>query len=89
MSNISSNKVQEEIIALIADTFDVKMSTPITADTQPGDITGWDSLGHSVLLTRLSRRFGLKMSESWAAPVNNVGELVAKVEQIMENRVHG
>jgi acyl carrier protein len=75
MNHLPQLSTSEAVIALVADTFDVPLETVTTA-TQPGEVPGWDSLGHSVLLTRLARRFGLRMTEDLAAPVDTVAELV-------------
>ncbi len=83
MTHVGKPDLADAVIGLIADTFDMPPGT-ITADTRPGEIPGWDSLGHSVLLTRLARRFRLNMTEDLAVPVSNVGELVTNLQQATE-----
>jgi acyl carrier protein len=80
--------LQYSIVALVADTFDVT-AVSISTATQPGEIGGWDSLGHSVLLTRVARKFRLQLSESLVAPVESVGELVARVGREMGEVANG
>lgn len=69
------------VIGLIADTFDVSQAS-ITLATEADDIPGWDSLGHSVLLVRLSRRLRVQVTEENATSVANVGELVERLEML-------
>ena len=80
MTHVSKPDLTDAVIALVADTFDVSADT-ITTETQPAEIPGWDSLGHSVLLTRLARRFRVNVTEDLAMPVSNVGEMVNNVAQ--------
>ena len=80
MTHMPKPDLEADIIALIADTFDIQAGA-ISIESRPGDIAGWDSLGHSVLLTRLSRRFRVTVTEDLARPVTNVAELVAHVGQ--------
>lgn len=54
----------------------------ISDDTMAADIEGWDSLGHTVLMMRIERVLGIKISEIVAANAENVGDLVAKLEQL-------
>ena len=67
--------------ALIEDTFDAQPSS-IERNTRCGDVPGWDSLGHSVLLARLDRRLGAPLSEADAAPAETVGELFERVSAV-------
>jgi acyl carrier protein len=60
--------------SIIAETFDQPPSS-ITRSTHCDDVPGWDSLGHSVLLSRLNRRLSLALAEADAAPAETVGEL--------------
>jgi acyl carrier protein len=78
MTYVPKPDLASAVIALIADTFDVAEAS-IAIETRPGDIPGWDSLGHSVLLTRLARRFRVMVTEDLAMPVANVAELVVHV----------
>jgi acyl carrier protein len=80
MTHMPKPDLEAQIIALIADTFDMNGEL-ISIETRPGEISGWDSLGHSVLLTRLSRRFRVTMTEDLARPVANIAELVAHIGQ--------
>jgi acyl carrier protein len=87
MTHIGKPDLAEAVIALVADTFD-RAADSVTTETQPGDIAGWDSLGHSVLLTRITRRFKVTMTEDLAMPVGTVGELIDHVRNAA-GRVNG
>jgi len=88
MAQDTQTEFEAGLMSLIADTFDVRADR-ITASTCPGDIDGWDSLGHSVLLTRLSRRFHIPINEELAAPILNVSELVGRLTALQREHVHG
>jgi acyl carrier protein len=70
--------LEERVIAVIADTFEVPAAA-LSAATLTEDVPGWDSLGHSVLLTRLARLNGRAFTEDQAAFVRTIGELVERV----------
>lgn len=70
----SDQDLAEAIVAVIADTFSAPAAA-ISRATTADDIDGWDSLGHSLLLTRLARKLALPIGEDIAS-VDNVGELI-------------
>jgi acyl carrier protein len=76
------------IKALIADTFDVSPAR-IGMATHPDEVNGWDSLGHSVLLTRIGRKYDVTITEELAAPVADVAELVSRLAALLESPSHG
>jgi acyl carrier protein len=78
MTHVPKPDLAEAVLALVADTFDLP-GGGLTLETRPGEVPGWDSLGHSVLLTRLARRFRVAITEDLAMPVATIGELVAHV----------
>jgi acyl carrier protein len=80
MNSIAKPDLTESVIALVADTFDVPAGG-LHAGTEPGDIAGWDSLGHSVLLTRLARRFRVAITEDLAMPVGTIADLTHQIRQ--------
>ena len=47
----------------------------------PGEVGGWDSLGHSVLLTRLARRYRVVITEDLATPVGTIAELIDRLRE--------
>ena len=62
----------EILAALVEDTFDHPAGSVHRA-TRCDDVSGWDSLGHSVLLSRLSKRHRIAMTEADAARAETVG----------------
>jgi acyl carrier protein len=81
ITNADCTNLGRDVIWLIADTFDADISR-VTPGTRPGEIDGWDSLGHSVLLGRLERKLGFRVNEEIAAPIENVGELIKRLSAL-------
>ena len=75
------------VTSVIADTFDVPVHT-ISGTTTADDVAGWDSLGHSVLMTRLARRLAIPLGEEIAATSDSVGELIAALRPLAERVGH-
>ncbi len=71
---MSANLDFHQFALIVAETFD-QPAARITPATRCDDIQGWDSLGHSVLLSRLDRRLSLALSEADATPAETVGDL--------------
>ena len=70
-----SEPFETKIIGLIAETFGADPRT-IGRETVADDVDGWDSLGHSILLARLSQKLHVDIGEEIASAPRNVGELV-------------
>ena len=85
MSDVRGRDPATAVLAIIAETFGVE-PTAITRATTADDIDGWDSLGHSVLLTRLARRLGLPIGEDIAGAIENVGQLIDRLADL-ERRI--
>lgn len=47
-----------------------------------GDLSGWDSLGHTILVLRIETLTGLKAAERGAAGARTVGKLIALFEDL-------
>ena len=62
----------EAFAALVEQTFDCPAGS-VHRTARCDAVPGWDSLGHSVLLSRLSRRHHLVITEADAAPTETVG----------------
>ena len=77
---MSANITFSDFARIIGETFDCSADS-IKPDTPCDDIQGWDSLGHSVLLSRLDKRLNLALAEADAAPVETVGELFERLTQ--------
>ena len=73
------------VVAIIADTFAVD-SHRIGRGTTADDVDGWDSLGYSVLLARLSKKLDIEIGERIASSARNVGELIDLLEDEVERR---
>ena len=66
---------EARVVAIVAQTFSVPAST-ISRATTADDVDGWDSLGHSILMVRLSTGLEMPVGEDIASGADNVGELV-------------
>jgi acyl carrier protein len=75
------NNTNAELKALIADLFKCDLSE-ITDHTGPGDIPGWDSLGHVTLMTEIQRRFGKHVPIEDAIEVESVADLDAILQRL-------
>jgi acyl carrier protein len=49
--------------------------------TGPGDIPGWDSLGHVTLMAEIHRQFGTHVPVEDAIEVESIRDLVAILER--------
>jgi len=63
-----------QLKALIAELFKCHPSE-VTDATGPGDLPGWDSLGHVALMTEIQRRFGKHVPIEDAIEVESVADL--------------
>ncbi len=81
-AQLTSTDPEKLVCSLVASTFNVALED-ITVTTRPEEVDGWDSLGQSVLLTRLVRRLGVPLDEHLAAPIDTVGEMVERVQSIL------
>lgn len=69
------NGIAGHVIAVIADTFDIDPAS-VLPSTVADDVDGWDSLGHSVLIVRLSRRLGIEIDDWTASELRSVGHMI-------------
>jgi len=56
----------------------------ITIDTQPEDVSAWDSMGHVTLASSLEREFGLTFDVDELMEMENVREICRVVERKLE-----
>jgi len=82
-----SDELARLVTSVIADTFDVPPEA-ISEATTADDVAGWDSLGHSVLMTRLARRLAIPLGEDIAGTADSVGELIAALRKLTERVGH-
>jgi acyl carrier protein len=66
---------------LIAELFKCN-EADVTDQTGPGDIPGWDSLGHVTLMTEIQRRFGKHVPVEEAIEVESVSDLTQILERL-------
>ena len=74
----SENFAFARVVALIEETFD-RPPGSVRRGTRCDEVPGWDSLGHSVLLSRLSNRLGLILMEEDAMMPSTVGEFHRRI----------
>jgi len=67
--------VEHLVRRTIATTFNVPLAE-VLRSTTAAEVEGWDSLGHTVLMVRLSNFLGFDIPEDVAALARDVGELV-------------
>ena len=66
---------------LIADLFKCNLAE-VTDGTGPGDIPGWDSLGHVSLMAEIQRQFGKHVPLEDAVEVESVADLTRILERL-------
>jgi acyl carrier protein len=66
---------------LIAELFKCDESE-VSDQTGPGDIPGWDSLGHVTLMTEIQRRFGTHVPIEEAIEVESVSDLTRILDRL-------
>lgn len=72
---------QVELKQLMADLFRCDISE-ISDTTGPGDIPGWDSLGHVSLMAEIQNRFGIHVPVEDALEVESVNDLVSILDRL-------
>jgi acyl carrier protein len=65
-------------------TFDAENS-PITMNTGPDDVEGWDSLGHVTLASNIEQEFHVNLDVDELMEMENVGSIV----RILEGKLGG
>lgn len=66
----------------IVRTFALRDGEAIGRETTSADVTGWDSLSHSVLLMAIEERFSLDLPLDRVYDAKNVGELVDLIDEV-------
>ncbi len=70
-----------ELKKLMADLFQCSESE-LSDDTGPGDINGWDSLGHVSLMAEIQTRFGKHIPVEDAIEIESIADIVQLLENI-------
>lgn len=74
------------VVAVIAETFSVDPQV-VGRDTVADDIDGWDSLAHTVLMVRLEKRLGMRISQRTVIKSSSVGALIDLLnEELLQRR---
>jgi len=71
---------------LIADLFRCDVSD-LTDTTGPGDIPGWDSLGHVMLMAEVQKQFGSHVPVEEAIDVESIADLAAILKRLQSPAV--
>jgi acyl carrier protein len=75
------NDTNARLKQLIAELFKCDVGE-VTDDTGPGDLPGWDSLGHVTLMTEIQRRFDRHVPIEEAIEVESVRDLAQILERL-------
>jgi len=81
MDEIAANLKQ-----LIADLFRCDVSD-LTDMTGPGDIPGWDSLGHVMLMAEIQKQFGSHVPVEDAIDVESIADLAVILRRLQSQMV--
>ncbi len=79
---MNNAQVFETVRKVIADTFSFPEGE-IDRDTVAEDVSGWDSLSHTILMIRLQNALNIKIPEEVAAEASNVGDLADRLTQLV------
>ncbi|HEX6996400.1 MAG TPA: acyl carrier protein [Gammaproteobacteria bacterium] len=72
--------IDKQLKSLMANLFQCSESQ-LTDDTGPGDINGWDSLGHVALMSAIQQHFGTHIPVEDAIEVESIADIVALLEK--------
>ena len=82
---VSGDNIQERVCRLIGDQFNVPPES-ISRETTALDIDGWDSVTHVYLMLEIERRFGVKIPDDRVFNLDNVGDLIDVLAELMGGR---
>lgn len=72
-----------QIEEIMRDTFDDDSIT-ITPETTAADVDTWDSMNHVRLIVAMEQDFGISMPMEQVSGLQNVGEMVALVDELLD-----
>lgn len=75
-------EVFETVRTLVAETFNCSVAD-VDRSTTADDVSGWDSLSHTILMIRLQTALGIKIPEQTAAEAETVGDLSDRLAEIV------
>lgn len=77
------DSTNERLKQLVADLFKCDIED-VTDTTGPGDIPGWDSLGHVTLMVAIQERFGRHVPVEDAIEVESIADLTAILDRVSD-----
>ncbi len=78
-----ADETRDRLRRLMAELFKCDLSE-LTDSTGPGDIPGWDSLGHVALMAEIQKQFGTHVPVEDAIEVESIADLVAILERLQK-----
>lgn len=64
----------ENVAALVREMFDLPADFPLSDETGPDDVPGWDSIGTLDLVSAAEERFGIRLSLEQVADLATVAD---------------
>jgi len=83
VEEIMENRGAEEVLDKVRSAFKSAFAVDpqiVTIDTVPGDVSGWDSMGHVILASSLEQVFGLTLDVDDLMAMENVREICRVVQ---------
>ena len=76
----------DETLQRLAGVFEEVLGRPVELrdDLTAGDVDGWDSVAHVMLVLATEQRFGIRFESSEIANAANVGEFVELIESKLQ-----
>lgn len=74
------SQTSSELKTVMANLFKCSVDD-LTDDTGPGDINGWDSLGHVSLMAEIQKHFGTHIAVEDAIEVESIADIVALIDR--------
>ena len=75
------SEVRSRLFGLIAKLFECPVEQ-LTGATGPGDITGWDSLGHVSLMAEIQDEFGTHIPVEDAIEVESIDDILRLLDTL-------
>jgi len=76
--------MKDQLKKLMANLFSCDVAD-LSDETGPGDLKGWDSLGHVALMAAIQDEFGTHVPVEDAIEVESVSDLVAILERLPQS----
>ena len=77
---MDENQIFEKVEEVFHKTF--ADNTPLTRDTKPGDVTGWDSMGQIRFLANLEQTFSIKFKMKDIVTFRSIGNIVDGIAKL-------